>query len=173
MPLFEGPTQGDLTLSVTRLIDAPVEAVWEIATTRMEEYFCPKPWRVEVVEQDWRAGGRSSLIMHGPDGEHAPQEGVFLEVTPPSASANARFVFTDAFAAGWKPRGPFMVGTMAFTPEGGKTRYTGTARHWTQEACDQHKAMGFEQGWGVVAAQLADLAERARPLLRSDEELNS
>jgi uncharacterized protein YndB with AHSA1/START domain len=88
-----------------------------------------------------------------------PQEGVFLEVTPPSPSASARFVFTDAFAAGWKPQGPFMVGTMEFAEEGGQTRFTGTARHWAQEAYDQHKAMGFEQGWATVAAQLAALAE--------------
>jgi uncharacterized protein YndB with AHSA1/START domain len=112
-----------------------------------------------VIEQDWRAGGRSALVMHGPDGEHMPQEGVFLEVTPPFASSSARFVFTDAFAAGWKPQGPFMVGTMEFADEGGKTRYTGSARHWTREAYEQHEAMGFAQGWGIVADQLAALAE--------------
>jgi len=159
MPPYEGPTHGDLDLSVSRLIDAPVATVWRIATGRMEEYFCPKPWRVEVVEHDWRAGGRSALTMHGPDGERMPQEGVFLEVTPPAGTATARFVFTDSLAAGWKPQGPFMVGIMEFADEGGKTRYTGTARHWTPEACEQHKAMGFEQGWGIVAEQLAALAE--------------
>ena len=160
MPPFDGPSVGNLALSVTRLIDAPVETVWRIATDHIEEWFCPKPWRAEVIEQDWRAGGRSALVMHGPNGEHMPQEGVFLEVTPPS-SASARFVFTDAFAAGWTPQGPFMVGTMEFAAEGGKTRYTATARHWTQDAFDQHKAMGFEQGWGMVADQLAALAESA------------
>jgi uncharacterized protein YndB with AHSA1/START domain len=159
MPPYDGPAVGDLSLTVTRLIDAPVDVVWKAATERMEDYFCPKPWRVEVIEQDWRAGGRSSLIMHGPDGEAMPQEGVFLEVTPPSGSASARFVFTDAFAAGWKPQGPFMVGTMEFTPDGDRTRYAGTARHWTPEAYEQHKAMGFEQGWGIVAEQLAAIAE--------------
>jgi uncharacterized protein YndB with AHSA1/START domain len=164
MPPFEGPAAGDLTLSVTRLIDAPIDVVWKAATERMAEYFCPKPWRAEVVEQDWRAGGRSALVMHGPNGEQMPQEGVFLEVTPPSAAAGARFVFTDAFATGWTPQGPFMVGTMAFAAEGDKTRYTGSARHWTQDAYDQHKAMGFEQGWGVVADQLAALVEPAAQL---------
>ena len=159
MPPFEGPSHGDLTLSVFRLIDAPIATVWHVATDRIEEWFCPKPWRAEVIEQDWRSGGRSALTMHGPDGEAMPQEGVFLEVTPPSPSASARFVFTDAFAVGWKPQGPFMVGTMEFADEDGKTRFIGTARHWSREAYDQHEAMGFEQGWGVVAAQLAELAE--------------
>jgi uncharacterized protein YndB with AHSA1/START domain len=52
-----------------------------------------------------------------------------------------------------------MVGTMEFADENGKTRYTGSARHWTKEAYDQHKAMGFEAGWSAVAEQLAGLAE--------------
>ncbi len=142
-------------LSVTRLIGAPVETVWRIATERLAEWWCPRPWTVEIVELDWRAGGRSAMVMHGPDGEAMPQEGVFLEVTP-----GVRFVFTDAFAAGWQPQGPFMVGTIELADEGGGTRYTGTARHWTQEAYAQHKEMGFEQGWGTVAAQLAALAEQ-------------
>ena len=51
----------DLTLTVTRLIDAPVEKVWKIATERQAEWWCPKPWTVELIEQDWRAGGRSAI----------------------------------------------------------------------------------------------------------------
>jgi uncharacterized protein YndB with AHSA1/START domain len=147
-------TDETFELSVTRLIDAPVGTVWRIATERVGEWWCPKPWTVEIIEQDWRAGGRSAMVMHGPNGEEMPQEGVFLEVTP-----GRRFVFTDAFKTGWCPQGPFMVGIMEFADEGGKTRYSGKARHWTREAFDQHKAMGFEQGWAVVAGQLATLAE--------------
>jgi uncharacterized protein YndB with AHSA1/START domain len=123
----------NLELSVTRLIDAPVATVWKIATERLEEWWCPKPWRVAIVEQDWRAGGRSAMVMHGPNGEEMPHEGVLLEVSP-----GKRFVFTDAFTKGWNPQSPFMVGTMEFAGEGGKTRYTGSARHWTKESYDQH-----------------------------------
>lgn len=141
-------------LSVTRLIDAPVGTVWKIVTERMAEWWCPRPWTVEIVEQDWRAGGRSAMVMRGPNGEAMPHEGVFLEVSP-----GERFVFTDAFTAGWHSKTAFMVGMMEFTPEDAKTRYTGRARHWTREAYEQHKAMGFEQGWAAVAGQLAALAE--------------
>ena len=94
------------------------------------------------------------MVMRGPKGEEMPQEGVFLEV-----SHGKRFVFTDAFTKDWLPQRPFMVGMMEFAAESGKTRYTGRARHWTRESYDQHKAMGFEQGWAAVAEQLAALAE--------------
>ena len=141
-------------LSVTRLIDAPVDLVWRIATERLAEWWCPKPWTTEIVEQDWRPGGRSAMIMRGPDGEEHPMEGVFLEVTPGRC-----FVFTDAFKAGWIPQTAFMLGYFEFADEGGKTRYTAGARHWTEEALKQHEAMGFTEGWGKVAEQLAELAE--------------
>lgn len=141
-------------LSVTRHIDAPRAVVWRAFVERTAEWWCPKPWTTEIVEQDYRAGGRSAMIMRGPGGEEAPQEGVFLEVRPAEL-----VVFTDAFAAGWMPQGPFMLGMFRFEDEDGGTRYTGTARHWTEEAYKQHQEMGFEQGWGVVADQLAAIAE--------------
>jgi len=144
----------EMILSVTTYIDASPDAVWDILTTRQEEWWCPKPWRVEIIEQDWRAGGRAAMTMHGPNGEVMPQEGVFLEVVP-----GQRYVVTDAFTAGWKPAGPFMVGTWEIAPEGTGTRYTGSARHWAREAYEQHKAMGFIDGWTAVAAQLKALCE--------------
>jgi uncharacterized protein YndB with AHSA1/START domain len=147
-------TDERLELSIERLIDAPVETVWRVWTERTEEWFCPKPWRVEIVEQDFRPGGRTAMIMRGPDGEEMPMEGVFLEVEP-----GRRIVSTDAFKAGWIPQGPFMVAVTEFEDEGGKTRYRASARHWTTEAKTQHEAMGFQDGWSRVAEQLAELAE--------------
>jgi uncharacterized protein YndB with AHSA1/START domain len=141
-------------LSIERLIDAPPEVVWRVWTERTEEWFCPKPWRVEILEQDLRPGGKSAMIMRGPDGEEMPMEGVFLEVLQPK-----RIVSTDAFEVGWEPQGPFMLAVTEFIEEGGKTRYRATARHWTAEAKAQHEAMGFQDGWGKVAEQLAQLAE--------------
>jgi uncharacterized protein YndB with AHSA1/START domain len=141
-------------LSITRYIDAPRAVVWKAFTERMEEWWCPKPWTTEIIEQDMRPGGRSAMIMRGPNGEEAPQEGVFLDVKP-----GELFIFTDAFTVGWQPSGPFMVGIMRFADEGKGTRYTGSARHWTEEAYKQHQEMGFEQGWSAVADQLAAIAE--------------
>ena len=142
-------------LSIERLMDAPVAAVWRAYTDHLNEWFCPPPWRAELIEMDLRAGGRSAITMYGPDGEVMPNEGVYLEVIP-----ERRIVFTDAFAQGWNPAGPFMVGGFEFEPEGDKTRYRGWARHWTAEAKTQHEAMGFEAGWGKVAEQWEAVARR-------------
>lgn len=142
-------------LSVTRHINAPPEQVWQLMTERLAEWWCPKPWRVEIIEQEWRAGGRTAVVMHGPEGEKLPAEGIFLEVTP-----GRRFVFTDAVNTQWQPQQPFMIGLFEIAPEEGGTRYTASARHWTEEARQQHLEMGFEAGWSAVAEQLAQLAEQ-------------
>lgn len=147
-------TTAPAELSITRHIAAPPAAVWTVMTERQEEWFVPAPWRFETIEQDWRAGGRSASVFRGPDGEENVQEGIFLEVTP-----GRRFVVTDAIRSDWSPSGPFMIGGWEIEPGGDGTRYRAWARHWTAEAMEQHKAMGFEQGWMACADQLAKICE--------------
>lgn len=142
-------------LSITRLIDAPVAAVWRAWTEYTGEWFCPRPWTATIEVMELHAGGRSAITMRGPAGEENAMEGVYLDVIP-----HCRIVSTDAFRAGWTPQGPFMVRIDEFAAEGDATRYTATARHWTAEARDGHAAMGFEAGWNAATDQLAEVAIR-------------
>jgi uncharacterized protein YndB with AHSA1/START domain len=142
-------------LLIERRMDAPASALWRAYTDHLNEWFCPVPWRAEVQVMDLRAGGRSSIIMYGPDGEVMPNDGVYLEVVP-----ERLIVFTDAFTAGWNPAGPFMVGSFEFEPQGDETLFRGRARHWTEEAKTQHETMGFHDGWGKMAEQWEAVARR-------------
>ena len=141
-------------LPITRYIDARPAKVWDILANRQEEWWCPKPWSIEMIAQERHAGGRSAMIMRGPNGEEMPQEGIFLEW-----SEGKRFVTTDAVDADFQPTGPFMVGIWEIEPERTGTRYIARARHWTEEAMKQHEELGFEEGWGACADQLKALAE--------------
>jgi uncharacterized protein YndB with AHSA1/START domain len=145
-------------LTITRHIAASPDKVWQVMTERQMEWWCPLPWRAEVVEQDWRAGGVTSVMMHGPEGEEHPHSGIFLEVVP-----GVRWVSTDAAARTadgvLMPTGPFMIGCWAIAAEDGGTRYTATARHWTEDAAKSHADMGFDEGWGACADQLKALCE--------------
>ena len=128
-------------LSLSRHIEASSAEVWRVMTERQTEWWCPAPWRAEIDHQDRRAGGRSDMTFYGPDGEEMPQNGIYL-----AYDEGRRFVTTDAVQGDFEPAGPFMVGIWEIEPEGSGTRYTATARHWTDEARKQHEEMGFEQG---------------------------
>lgn len=142
-------------LSVTCHIAAPRATCWRIWVERKNEWFCPKPWRAEVIEEDLRPGGRSAVQMFGPEGEETgPMEGVFLDVVP-----NERAVTTDAYAVGWVPQAPFMTAIWQFGDEAGGTRFTATARHWDAEAKVRHEEMGFHPGWDRVMEQFKALCE--------------
>ena len=141
-------------LCVTLLIAAPVEKVWEVMAERQDEWWCPAPWRAEVEEQDRRAGGVCRMTMYGPDGEVAPQDGMYL-----AYEEGRRFVTTDAIVGDFQPAGPFMIGIWEVAAEGEVTRYTARARHWSEDAMKNHAEMGFVEGWTACAAQLAAICE--------------
>ncbi|MDP4574731.1 SRPBCC family protein [Qipengyuania sp. G39] len=141
-------------LSITRRINAAPEKVWDVLANRQDEWWCPKPWMIEMVAQERRPGGRSAMIMRGPDGEEMPQEGIFL-----AWDEGRRFVTTDAVKSDFEPSDPFMIGIWEIEAYGDGTRYTARARHWTEDAMKQHADMGFEEGWGACADQLKALCE--------------
>ncbi len=141
-------------LSVTRFIDAPPARVWDVLVNRQDEWWCPVPWRAEVVRQDRRPGGACDMIFYGPGGEQMPQKGIYL-----AFDEGRLFATTDAVTGDLQPSGPFMIGIWEIEPETSGTRYTARARHWTDEATEQHREMGFEDGWGACADQLKALCE--------------
>jgi uncharacterized protein YndB with AHSA1/START domain len=149
-------TERDLTL--TRIIDAPREKVFQAWTDPelLKQWFAPLPYTTPEAQIDLRPGGSNRILMRSPDGEDLPNRGVYLEVVP-----NERLVFTDAYTSAWEPaEKPFMTVILTFEDEGGKTKYTAVARHWTVADREAHEKMGFHEGWGQCADQLAALVEK-------------
>ncbi len=145
-------------LVLTRLLAAPRAKVFRAWTEPelMKQWFTPRPWTTPVVETDVRPGGSNYILMRGPNGEEFPNRGVYLEVVK-----DERLVFTDAYTRAWEPSAkPFMTVVLTFEDEGGKTRYTARARHWTAEDKAQHEAMGFHVGWGKATDQLEALVAK-------------
>ena len=145
-------------LVLTRLIDAPREKLFRCWTDPqlMKQWFAPLPWTIAHAEMELRPGGKTVFVMRSPEGQEFPNPGVVLEVVK-----NEKLVFTDAYTEAWKPSAkPFMTAIVTFADEGGKTRYTATALHWTAEDKKAHEDMGFHQGWGQCADQLATLAAK-------------
>lgn len=146
-------------LVLERTINAPPEKLFRCWTDPelMKQWFVPKPWTIASVETELRPGGKSCVTMRSPDGKEFPNRGIYLEVVP-----NKKLVFTDAYTSAWVPsEKPFMTAIVTFEDLGaGKTKYTARARHWTAADKEAHEKMGFHQGWGACADQLAELAAR-------------
>ncbi len=143
-------------LSLTRIIGATPEKLFRAWTEPelLKQWFAPLPFTTTTAELDPRPGGASLVVMLGPDGVEYPNRGVYLDIVE-----NRKIVFTDAFTSAWIPSAkPFMTAIVTFEDIGnGQTRYTARALHWSAEDRETHENMGFHEGWGQCADQLAAL----------------
>lgn len=149
-------SEHELVLDLT--LEASAEKLYRCYTDAklLQQWFAPKPWTIKSVDIEIRPGGRFNFVMSSPEGQDYPNTGIVLAVEP-----NKRIVTTDAVnPQTFEPAGPFMIVDVTFEDlGGGKTRYRAIARHWTEEAKQQHEQMGFHEGWGQTARQLEALAK--------------
>lgn len=145
-------------LRVERVIAAPVSLVWRCLSDAelLRRWWVPKPVVVADMVIEPQPGGRFYTDMILPDGAEYPVEMMILRADP-----GARLVFTDLMTAGFRPVAEPMFGfaaeiTLEATAAG--TAYTATARHARAPDAARHREMGFHDGWGTVADQLAALA---------------
>jgi uncharacterized protein YndB with AHSA1/START domain len=158
MTAAKAASTSDRELVLTRLIDAPREKVFRAWTDPelLKQWFAPLPYTTPHAELDVRPGGSSLIVMRGPDGNEFPNRGIYLEVVE-----NERIVSTDAYTKAWEPsEKPFMTLILTFEDEGGKTRYTARVLHWLVADREMHEKMGFHEGWGQCADQLAALVAK-------------
>ena len=155
----------DTELTVARRLAAPRAAVWAAWADRkrLEEWFCPKPWRAEVTAFDLRPGGAFRTVMHGPKGErHDEGDGCFLEVV-----RQERIVFTSVLGEGFRPVVASnegcdlpMTAIISFAEDGQGTLYAARVLHANAGDARKHAEMGFEPGWRAAIAQLEQVARR-------------
>ncbi len=158
MTFAENP---DLDLKIERVIKAPLAAVWDAWADprKLEQWWVPAPSKTRVVSLGLRPGGAFvTEIDEAGDGKAFTPHitACFLDVQP-----MRRIVFTDTLTAGWRPsEQPFMTAVIGFDEHPHGTTYTGYAMHKSPADRKMHADLGFFDGWGTVAAQLARLVER-------------
>jgi uncharacterized protein YndB with AHSA1/START domain len=141
------------SLTLTRLLDAPREAVWEAWTDpqQLAEWWGPHGFTAPVVELDVQPGGQIRIDMQGPDGAIYPALGEFHEVVEPE-----RLVLTTRAVDG---NGKTLIearSTVTLDDDGGKTRLTVQIDvvHVAPEAADA--AAGAEEGWNQTLDRLVE-----------------
>jgi uncharacterized protein YndB with AHSA1/START domain len=149
----------DLDLSVERIIRAPREAVWGAWTDpdRLAQWWIPSPMLCRVERLDVRPGGAFVTQMSEDGATFVPHlDACFLLV-----EEFERLVFTNAVDSGWRPANPAPVAMTAeviLRDHADGTDYRIIARHSDPAARDTHAELGFAEGWGTVADQLARFA---------------
>ncbi len=72
----------DRELRLSRVLDAPVELVWEVFTKpeHLAQWWGPNGFTNTISRMEVHAGGEWDLVMHGPDGTDYTNKSVFRQV---------------------------------------------------------------------------------------------
>ena len=148
----------ELDLTISRVIRAPRQAVWNAWTNpaSFEQWWIPAPDQCKVRVMDLRPGGSFETEISEDGGEFKPHlRACFLAV-----DALEQIVFTNALVGGWRPAAaPFMTAVITFRDHAMGTEYTAHVMHKSGEDRLTHEQGGFHDGWGTVAEQLAKFVE--------------
>lgn len=152
----------DLDLTTARIIKAPRSVVWNAWADPVSfaQWWIPAPTKCKVVDMDLRPGGSFVTEMSEDGGAFVPHvTACFLDIVEGEG-----IVFTNALTGGWRPaEQAFMTAIITLKDHPDGTEYDAYVMHKNRADRDKHEKLGFHDGWGTVADQLATLAEqRAR-----------
>ncbi len=144
----------DLEYTITRVLDAPREAVFDAWTEpeRFSQWFGPRGFTtpVSLISMDLRPGGEWSACLVSPDGAKAPLGGVYREITAPE-----RLVFTTGDPDN-QEGAVASVATVTLTDLGGRTEMSFTQEGYnTDEAHAEAAKAGWLQFFDRLAEHLA------------------
>jgi uncharacterized protein YndB with AHSA1/START domain len=157
----------DMPFVISRVFDAPREAVWQAWTEpeRLKQWWGPKGSKVHTCKVDLRPGGVFLYGMRMPDGGDVWGRFVYREIVPPK-----KLVFIVSFSdpqSGitrhpWNANWPLQtMSTVEFEEQGaGRTKVT---VRWTPHEASEIERKTFDegrdsmkQGWGGTLEQLTD-----------------
>ncbi|MEO6285854.1 MAG: SRPBCC family protein [Dyadobacter sp.] len=71
-------------LIMSRMLNAPVELVWEAWTNpeHIANWWGPDGFTNTITTMDMTVGGEWNLVMHGPDGTDYKNKNIFKEIIP-------------------------------------------------------------------------------------------
>jgi uncharacterized protein YndB with AHSA1/START domain len=139
-------------ISLTRVYDAPLAAVWEAWTVPEEiaQWWGPRGFTITTHSRDLRTGGHWHYTMHGPDGTDYENTTAYLEVVP-----GKRMVYDHG---GHRDRPPMFRMTVLFTELGSRTQLDLSMALATPEAAEEARRFirkaGGEATWDRLAEHL-------------------
>lgn len=138
------------TLSIKKVFNAPIKLVWEAWTNpdHVIQWWAPKGMKINVMQHNFKVGGKWKYSMPMPDGNMFISEGKYLEIEPQN-----KIVTTADF----KPMTEGVELHVVFEADGDKTKFTFSVVHATEDYAKQQEQMGFYNGWGSALNRLETL----------------
>jgi len=101
----------DRELLLTRMLNAPIELVWQVWTNpeHLAQWWGPNGFTNTITKMDVQPEGEWDLVMHGPDGTDYKNKSVFKEVI-----LHKKIVYEHI-------SGPKFLATIEFDEQGDKT----------------------------------------------------
>ncbi|MET0394891.1 MAG: SRPBCC domain-containing protein [Chitinophagaceae bacterium] len=80
---MENNNTTDREIRLSRLLDAPLELVWDVWTRpeHIKNWWGPEGFATTIHQMDIKEGGEWNLTIHGPDGTDYRNKSVFREIT--------------------------------------------------------------------------------------------
>jgi uncharacterized protein YndB with AHSA1/START domain len=109
----EKNSTADREIRVSRILNAPIELVWEVWTDpeHIKQWWGPNGFTSTITKMDIRENGEWNLIMHGPDGTDYKNKSIFKEIVK-----HKKIVYQHI--------SPKFLATIDFEPQGKKTQIT-------------------------------------------------
>ena len=78
----EKSNTADRELKISRLLNAPIELVWEVWTKpeHIKNWWGPNGFTNTITKMEIKPGGEWDLVMHGPDGTDYKNKSLFKEI---------------------------------------------------------------------------------------------
>ena len=117
----------DRELSISRVLNAPVELVWKVWTNpeHIKNWWGPDGFTNTISTMDVKENGVWEFVMHGPDGTDYKNKSIYKEIVK-----HQKIVFEHV-------SGPKFTATVTFTPDGDKTILNWSMLFETAEQLEQ------------------------------------
>lgn len=138
------------TLTIEKTLNAPIDLVWK-AWTESEQiikWWAPQGMKFEIIEHNFKVGGKWKYTMQMPDGTAFVSEGTYREII------EKKKIVTSA---DFRPMTENVELQVLFEAQGDQTKFTFSVVHETEEYCKQQEQMGFYNGWGSAFDRLNEL----------------
>jgi uncharacterized protein YndB with AHSA1/START domain len=141
------------TLTIKKTFDAPVKLVWDAWTEadQIVQWWAPQGMKIDVVEHNFKIGGKWKFSMPMPNGADFISEGTYLEII------EHHIIVTSA---DFKPMTENVELHVSFEADGDKTNFEFSVIHETEDYAKAQEKMGFYNGWGSALNRMEEVINK-------------